>query len=369
MSESEAGAGRGGELSAEESARLSRHVAGVSASGLPLGPGLRALAEESPRGAFRAALVDLADALDRGVPPDQAVEGEAGRVPPHLRGLIRAGIRAGDLGDVLGRFADVARVGTDLRRTFWAGLIYPILAVGLTIVVFVLVDALIVDRFNRIFHDFGIPLPGMTMLLLTLSSIMRILAPFLLAAFAGLVLAWAFIGMLASRGARDSLVAWTPVIGTLWKYTAWAEFCHLLAMLLEARIPLPEALRLTGAAIENRDVERACRAMAKGVEDGAPLSAAMAGDMAGADPDGLRAIRRSMPEGLARLLRWAEGHAAIAEVLRMAGETFQARSRAEVAFGGAAAGFLAAAAVIVGLFVVVVGLFLPLVTLVTKLSG
>jgi type II secretory pathway component PulF len=369
MSESEATSGRGGELSAEESARLSRHVAGVSASGLPLGPGLRALAEESRRGPFRNALIDLANALERGVPLDQAVQGEAGRMPAHLRGLIRAGVRAGDLGDILGRFSAVARVGTDLRRTFWSGLAYPIIAVGLTIALFVLVDALVVDRFTNIFRDFGVQLPTMTMLLLTASSAIRFSAPFLLAGFLGLILAWALIGMFVSRGVRDGLVAWTPVVGSLWRYTAWAEFCHLLAMLIEAKIPLPEALRLTGWAVENREVDRACHAMAQGVEQGASLSAAMAAEIPGADPAGLRAIRRSMPDGLPRLLQWAEDRAAIAEVLHMAGETFQARSRAEVAFGGAAAAFLATTAVIFGVFIVVVGMFLPLITLVSKLSG
>ena len=49
-------------------------LAGAAASGLPLGPGLRALAEESPRGAFRAALIGLADAVERGEPLDRAVE-------------------------------------------------------------------------------------------------------------------------------------------------------------------------------------------------------------------------------------------------------------------------------------------------------
>jgi type II secretory pathway component PulF len=369
MSESETASGRGEELSADESERLSRHVAGVSASGLPLGPGLRALAEESPRGAFRSALIDLAAALERGVPLDRAVESEAGRIPPHLRGLIRAGVRTGDLGDILGRFSAVSRVGSDLRRTFWSGLIYPILAVGVTAGLFILVDALVVDRYRLLFSDFGVELPAMTRLLLALSSIVRALTPILLATFLALVLAWAVVGMVASRSARDGLVARTPVVGTLWRFTAWAEFCHLLAMLVEANVPLPEALRLTGEAVEDRNVERACLAMARGVEQGAPLSVAMAGEAPGADPEGLRAIRRSMPAGLPRLLRWAEDRAALAEVLNVAGETFQARSRAEVTFGGAAAAFLAATAVIAGLFIVVVGMFLPLITLVSRLSG
>lgn len=385
MSESGSTSKRGGELTAGESVRLSQHVAGVSASGLPLGPGLRALAEESPRGAFRDALVALAAALERGEPLDEAVEDEAGRIPPHLRGLIRAGVRSGDLGDILGRFSTVARVGSDLRRTFWAGLAYPILALGLAGGLFALVDSLVVDRFERIFTDFGVPLPGLTRALLMMSHVLRVFAPVLIAGCLALIFAWAFVGLVASRSFRNSLFARLPVIGALWRYTSWAEFCHLLAMLVEARVPLPEALRLAGAAVENSDVDLACRAVARGVERGASLSAAMSGNVydpvvdlpadgpkraeAKADRDGLRAIRRSMPDGLPRLLRWAEGRAAIAEVLHMAGETFQARSRAEAAFGGAAAAFMAALAVIVGLFIVVVGLFLPLITLVTRLSG
>lgn len=377
--------GGGGKLSAEETARLSQHVAGVSASGLPLGSGLRALAEESPRGAFRDALLDLADALERGEPLEEAIEDEAGRVPPHLRGLIRAGVRSGDLGEILGRFSAVARVGSELRRTFWVGLAYPILAVGLAGGLFALVDALVVDRFERIFADFGMPLPALTIALLMMSHALRTFAPLIITACLALVFVWAFVGLVASRAARNSLFARAPVIGALWKYTSWAEFCHLLAMLVEARVPLPEALRLTGAAVENSDLEIACRAVAQCVERGVSLSTAMSGNILGpavdpsgagptsadvkADRDALRAIRRSMPDGLPRLLRWAEGRAAIAEVLHMAGETFQARSRAEAAFGGAAAAFMAALAVIVGLFIVVLGLFLPLITLVTRLSG
>lgn len=377
--------GRGGGLTEDESTRLSQHVAGVSTSGLPLGPGLRALAEESPRGAFREALIDLAGSLERGVPLDVAVEDEAGRVPPHLRGLIRAGIRSGDLGDILGRYSVVARVGSDLRRSFWVGLAYPILALGLTGGLFALVDGLIMDRFEGIFRDFGMSLPGMTVALLMMSQVLRAAWPLVLATCVALVAGWALIGLFMSRAARNALFARLPVVGALWRYTSWSEFCHLLAMLIEARLPLPEALRLTGSAVENRDVELACRAMARGVEQGATLSAAMAGilppssvgrDRPGGElgdllveRDGVRAIRRSMPDGLPRLLNWAEGRAAIAEVLHMAGETFQARSRAEASFGGAAAAFMAALAVIFGLFIVVVGLFLPLITVVTQLSG
>jgi len=298
---------------------------------------------------------------------DEAVASGAGWAPAHLGGMVRAGVRAGDLGGVLERFQAVSRVGSDLRRSFRIGLAYPILAVALTLVVFLLVDMLIVDRFENIFRDFGVPLPTMTIVLLAISHLVRFLGPFLIAGFLALLVAWAVFGLVSSRAARNALIARIPVVGSLWRYTAWSEFCHLLAMLIESKVPLPEALRMTGEAVEDRGIDRACRSMARSVEGGRALSAAMAGGVGDRDDSG--AIRRAMPRGLPRLLKWAEDRAAVAEVLRVAGETFQARSRAEAAFGGAAAGFLAVVAVIVGFFVVVVGMFLPLITLVSRLSG
>lgn len=383
-----------GKLTFDEAARLSQHLAGVAETGLPLGSGLRALAEETNGRAYKAALRGLAEAVERGTPLDEAVEVEAAGVPPHLRGLIRAGLRSGDLGGLLGRFATVAGIGTDLKRTFWIGMTYPLLAILMAGAMLVLVDVWIIGRFEAIFRDFGIPLPLMTRFLLETSHIFRFVWPILLSLGGGLLLLWLVLGVSLTRGRRNSLFARLPIIGPLWRLTSWAEFCHLLAMLLEARLPLPEALRLAGEGVDDHDVEIACRAMARSVEEGATLSYAMTGMPATPAPagpfdrlgrpttpeapplgdllevgSGLKTVRRVMPEGLPRLLRWAESHESIAEVLHMAGETFQARCQAEANWGGAVVGFLAMILVIWGVFIVVVGLFLPLITLITKLSG
>jgi type II secretory pathway component PulF len=158
---------------------------------------------------------------------------------------------------------------------------------------------------------------------------------------------------------------------------------------------MPEALVLTGQGVQDEDVDRACRAMARDVEGGRSLSEAMSGRTLVVEPsgpfdhlgrkggspeppsmenlisarEGAAAIRRAMPGSLARLLKWAENHRAIAEILHMAGEMFEARSRAQAAFAGTVMGVLAVVGVIMGIFIVVVGLFLPLVTLVSRLSG
>jgi general secretion pathway protein F len=156
--------------------------------------------------------------------------------------------------------------------------------------------------------------------------------------------------------ARRSLATKVPVLGSVWRSISWAEFSHLLALLVESRLPLPEALRLTGEGVQNNDIDRACRAMATDVERGVPLARAMIG-------------RSEMPAGLARLLRWASDQSAVSEILHMAGEMFEARARGQATFAGTVMAVLAAVAVLWGVITVVFGLMLPMITLISKLSG
>ena len=110
-------------------------------------------------------------------------------------------------------------------------------------------------------------------------------------------------------------------MGDVWRSTSLAEFCHLLALLLESRLPLPEALRLTGEGVQDSDVDASCRLMASQV-DGRSLSGASHGRV------------RLFPAGLPRLVRWAENQRSLPEVLHMAGAMFESRARSYSTFVG-----------------------------------
>ncbi|QEH37028.1 Putative type II secretion system protein F [Aquisphaera giovannonii] len=356
MADLTGGKGEGGRLSEDEVAGLSGHVSTLAAAGLPLGPGLTALGEELPDGRLRASLLDLGRALEGGMPLDEAMALQKRRIPAHLRGIVLGGLKSGRLGDVLGRFTGYVSIGTELRRRLWLSMAYPVFTIVLTLILLVLVDVFVVSMFESIFRDFGVPIPMMTVALIETSHVIRAVWPGL--AVVGLVLAGLWLaGRLAFGGpAVRGILARLPVLGAVWRYTGWAEFCHLLALLLESRLPLPEALRLTGEGVENSGLARASDSMARDVENGRPLAATM-----GKQPE--------LPPNLPRLIRWAGDHDATADLLHAAGEMYEARARSQAAFAGTVMAVLSAVIVFVGVSIGVIGLFLPLITLITKLSG
>ncbi len=300
-------------MSGADAAELSRQIASVTRSGLPIEQGLAALAAELPGGSLRRSIEDLATKLQGGMPLADAVKTRDDSIPPHLRGLLLAGIGSGELGELLDRFYEYLNIGVDLKRKLWLALAYPALTVTAALALLVFVCMFLVGQFETIYRDFGIPLPGITVALLYFShALSRVLVPL------GIVLGFFLCAWLAGRvflprAVRRSVACKMPLLGGVWRSMSLADFCHLLALLVNGRLPMSEALRLTGQGIEDSSIDQDCQVMAGRVEQGESLSRAMA-------------ARPGFPIGLARLLRWAENQKSVPEVLHMAGSMFEARA-------------------------------------------
>jgi general secretion pathway protein F len=347
--------GEGERLSGREAADLSGQLAGLASAGLPMAPSLAALAEELPRGRLRRAMRELSDRLAAGMSLDEAIENQKEQIPPHLRGLVIAGARGQRLGDVLGQFSGYVEIGTELRRRLWLTLAYPLLSMAIAIAIFTFVSIIVVPQFAAIFQNFGVRLPRATEAILDIANVMTSLGPLM-----GLLAAALIIFPLVSHwflrpGTLRAMASQLPILGGVWRWTSLAEFCHLLGLLLENRLPLPEALRLTGEGVQDASVESTCLRMADAVESGQDLARAMA-------------ERRLFPTGLPRLVRWGERQGSLTDVLHMAGEMFEARASAHAAFAGSVLGVLSVLLILWGLFTIVGGLMLPLVHLIYKLT-
>lgn len=342
-----------GALSADDAAELVRHVAGLAAAGQALAGGLAALAEELPRGRLRRSVGVLAADLERGSTFDEAIARQGNRVPPHLRGLVRAATRSGRLADLLTRFAAHQDVGRTLRRELAARRIYPGLLLGLASAVFLFILVVVTPQLDATYTDMKVAVPLLTRCLFATSRFL-VAVPWAWVGptaigliVAGLLMArWPF----ARRRVRFDL----PPFRRLRRWTALIEFTQLLALLLESEVPLAEALTLAGAGVGEPRLEGIGRLLAREVEAGRPLGEAIA--------------RRSpFPAGFAKLLAWAEAHGALPEALRMMAGLFEVRARSYARVVGALANLLAVVLVIWGIGVTIVALFWPLFDMINAL--
>ncbi|HEV3163890.1 MAG TPA: type II secretion system F family protein [Isosphaeraceae bacterium] len=344
-------------LSSHDVAEFTRHITALSQAGLPLAAGLRALSSELASGPLRRVLASVAEQLEAGQSLEEAIDSQGENFPAHLRGLVLAGIRSGKLGEVLEQFTHYYHVGIELRRKLWLSLAYPFMLVAVMVALFVFVSMVIVNQFVVIYKDFGIDLPGVTRLVISISHVFTDAgAGLLMGLFAVLGVIW-LIGMtLGGASWRRSLTCRIPLVGPLWRWTALVEFTHLLALLLESNVPLPTALQLTGEGLRDADIAAACQTMRQEVESGHTLA------------DGIAHIPQ-FPFGLPRILRWAEAHHSLPGALHLAGEMYEARALAQARFVSVACTAMAVVFVLWGISIMVIGLFQPLIQLISKLSG
>ncbi|MFM8864578.1 MAG: type II secretion system F family protein, partial [Limnohabitans sp.] len=196
--------------------------------------------------------------------------------PLHLS-LVQAGERAGLLETMLERLAQTLEKNTQLRSRLRAALTYPLVVLVLALAVLVLMLLYVVPVFEEVFQSFGAELPWSTRAVLALSHGLSQGAPWaaLLAMPLLLLLrrAWQDAGW--QRRWQRHLLDW-PVLGGLLRASVVARWAHTLSALLQAGVPLTEALPVAGRATGHPVYERLTEHLQRRVAQGGRLSEGMA---------------------------------------------------------------------------------------------
>ncbi|MGA2030726.1 MAG: type II secretion system F family protein [Thermoguttaceae bacterium] len=340
-------------LSTAESAELAAHVADLAKTGLPLDAGLAAVAAELPRGRLAAALRELARQVATGVPLDVAVQSRGVRLPPHVRGLVLAGVRSNSLATALDGYADLARTQQQLRRRVTLSLAYPTLLLFFLVLLTVFFQVAILPAFAAVYRDFGVMLPDMTRFLFVAAPVVMwlfLVGTILLVATA--MLSW----LIPVQGWLSGLLGWVPLIGPILRWGRLTQFARLMEMLLEQKVPLGEALRLTAGGVRDARLAAACRNVAAEVEAGRSLDESLAGD-------------RRFPPSLIPLVQWGQRASALPEAFRAAAETFEGRTRTQAMLLEVVLPPVAFLAIITFAGFVVSAVMLPMISLISHLSG
>ena len=343
---------------AQLSAASTREVAGciseIVAAGLPLEGGLAAIAAEYPNGKISRELRRIVAQLEAGRDLESILARRGSR--DYLATLIRAGNRSGRTAEILDNFIAGSTRASDLRHSLWAELAYPLVVALCFVPVSVILLVFIVPTFQSIFLGFEVKLPVVTEVLLGLSGFVR--TQWIWLAIAAIVLStvvFAFILWGWWNVEIRRLMCRIPIWGGILRSAAMSRFSPLLATLIEARIPLHEALVLAGEACGDVEIAFDCQFLAEQLQAGHSLSS-LAGQSG------------RLPHSFLRALVWEKYQDGFPEILRSMSDLYATRVRLTAAL----VTFLVPLFVILffGAFTifVIMALFFPLIELLNKLS-
>lgn len=264
-------------ISASDLALITRQLATLVASGLPVEEALRAGAEQNEKPRLKSMLMAVRAKVMEGRSLATAMAEFPHVFPEIFRATVTAGEQTGHLDSVLERLADYAENRQDLRQKVALALIYPSLLTVVAIAIVIGLTTYVVPQVVQVFVNIHHQLPLVTRILIAFSSGIREWGWLIVIVL--VVLGFALYRLLKRPGPKRAFHAWllrSALIGRVVRGFNTARFTRTLSILAGSGVPVLEALRISSDVIGNIPMREGVIEAANHVREGAAINKALA---------------------------------------------------------------------------------------------
>lgn len=233
----------------QEIMHFSRQIAAFVRTGIPIIDAVRVVEEGTGNKRFKLILAEVREQLEAGVPFSETLAPHRSVFPPYYLGILRSAELTGQLDTVLDQLSVYIERDMEARAKIKSALTYPLAIMVMSIVTMLVMVLFVLPRFVVFFDDLGAELPLPTRMLLGFSSFMSTWG-WLLGLIA-LAIGGAFYASGKSekgRRIRHGFFLKIPVVGDIVRYSAIERFSRIVAAMMRAGVPLPDAM---ASAIES----------------------------------------------------------------------------------------------------------------------
>jgi type IV pilus assembly protein PilC len=256
---------------------FTRQMSTLQDAGLPLLRSLQILEDQQKPSKLKYVLEDVCEAVSSGSSLSEAFN----QHPKVFKRLYVKMVAAGEVGGVLDvvmrRLSEFMEKAQRLKRRIIGAMIYPSVVILIAAAIVTGIMYFVIPKFQEIFADFDIELPGLTKWLISASQwvagqqdgqkvpgvLWIIMSPFLIFFFFKLVRMTKF-----GRAVTDVIRLKIPVIGGLIRKTAIARFTRTLGTLVAAGVPILEAITITRDTSGNYVFEKALGKVHDSIREG-----------------------------------------------------------------------------------------------------
>jgi type II secretory pathway component PulF len=256
---------------------FTRLLSSLLAAGVPLSRALVILHKEASAPAAAAKWKEIHDFVVDGMSLADAMSKSPDTFPRVYVAMVQAGETGGFLDLVLAQIADFQAREKELRSKVMTAMLYPCILLVLALGVLVFLLTFFIPRFQLVFAGFGASLPVPTQIVIGVSHIVRSYGLFVLVGVGviGLLLRNWFTSEKGKR-AWEGLILRAPIIGPLVGQFAMARFCRMLGTLLNAGVPLVQALNVARKSIGNQILVDVVAQSIERVQQGGQLGQSLA---------------------------------------------------------------------------------------------
>lgn len=256
-------------------AMFARQLHVLVATGIPLTQSLEALERQVPPGPWHDVLADVRARVEQGTPLSEAMACHPGYFDTIVRSMVEAGETGGNFADMLDRMAQLTKKQLHVRSSVMGAMVYPCLLILVSINVLCTMLLFVLPRFAELFKTLDSPLPPSTKFLMAVSEVLR---GYWWGVLIGLVTVVVgvkvWLGSVGGQRAMATLFIRMPKFGPLVRNFIVARVVRTLGVLLQSKVQLLDALRLTKLGTPNHHYAELLQRAEVAVTRGDPISTA-----------------------------------------------------------------------------------------------
>jgi type IV pilus assembly protein PilC len=237
---------------------FTRQLSTMIDAGLPLVQSLEILSLQQESKVFKDIIRQIREDVEGGSTFAGALKKHPVTFNELYTNLVVAGEEGGILDNILTRLANYIEKSEALRKKVKSALVYPSTIVGVAVIVVMILMIFVIPVFETMFKAAGQGLPLPTLIVLTIS---RLIKEYILFFIPALILLFYLLRRYHKtqngRAVIDRLLLKLPVFGPLLKKIAVARFSRTLGTLVSSGVPILDGLSIVSRTSGNRTIETA----------------------------------------------------------------------------------------------------------------
>lgn len=252
---------------------FTRQLATMIDAGLPLVQSLDILSSQQDHKAFKNIIREIREDVEGGSTFAGALKKHPSTFDDLYTNLVVAGEEGGILDNILNRLSNYIEKAEALKKKVKSAMIYPAIIVSVAILVVIILMIFVIPVFETMFKSAGQSLPLPTLIVLTMSKIVKkYIVVIIPAAILFVFLFRKFYKTEVGKTLIDRLILKVPVLGMLIKKVAVARFARTLGTLVSSGVPILDGLLIVSRTAGNRTIETAIMSARASIREGETIA-------------------------------------------------------------------------------------------------
>lgn len=265
-----------GKVKAKHLCTFTRQLSTLQDAGLPILRSLKILESQSKPGPLKNSLIGVIEDIESGSTLSEAMSKQPKAFDGLYVNMVKAGEAGGALEVILQRLAEFKERAQSLKRKVQGAMIYPCAVIFVATAIVGFIMYYIIPKFKAIFLGFGTELPGITVMLITMSDVVVRYFYLFPAIPIGI---WLILKIIRKNKTGEFVLDWLalkiPLMGQILSKSIVARTMRTLGTLVASGVPILEGLTIArdtaGNAVFRKAFDNVYAAIREGESIATPL--------------------------------------------------------------------------------------------------